>query len=162
MDWDRIYPESYQDEKILARLPYTMPGETIVTAGAPPTQFPSGIFTHATDLPFEVHEVIPRASQSVAASPFIPIAEPAPNINKFWRIRIKILSINEEITQNAQLVDDLTERNTEVWPWRVPFTIRRAQGFVVTVENLLPVNFLRAEVTFRGYLIVTKLASENR
>jgi subtilisin family serine protease len=141
-----------------------MPGELIVNAATQNVPFPEGTFLHSVDKPFEVWGVKLLASQSVNGGVgFIPIAAPAPNIDKFWRVRMRDLSKNQEITRAAQLVDSLVDNDDNVWWWTPePYTIVRAEGFDVSVDNTLAVNFLRAEVTFRGYLLILEPPSETR
>ena len=160
----RAMPEYFGNQKIRFRVPWTMPGELVLEPAVTNFAFPPATFQLTTDKPFEIWDILPRASQSVAAVPFIPIAEPAPGINKFWRLRIRALSINEEITNGAQLVDSMVDRDTGNWALMSPFTIERAQGFVIAVDNLIAAggNRLRAEITLRGYLLVVPPASAPR
>lgn len=161
---DPILPTHYDGRRIKFRLPYTMPGELITTNAILNQAFPEGTFLHSVDKPFEIWSVKLVASQSVAGgAAFAPIAAPAPNIDKFWRVRMRDLSKNENITKNAQLVDSLVDTDTGVWWWTPqPYTIVRAEGFDVSVDNLLANNFLRAEITFRGYLLILEPPSETR
>ncbi len=155
-------PVSFMGKTIKFRVPYTMTGELIVAAGTPVVYFPPDTFRHNTDLPFEIWQVSLQASQSVAEDPFIPIAEPAPGIDKFWRVRIRDDSKDQLITKNPQLVATIKETNTDIWQWWVPYTIIRSEALEVAVNNLLPANALRAEITFIGYEIVLEPASETR
>ena len=158
--------DKFAGKRIKFRVPYTMPGELVVANAGANVPFPDATFQQTTELPFEIHSVILTASQSVLGVPnYIPIAEPAPGIDEFWRVRISDLSKNQLITKNAQLVNTLVERNSRAWYWNYPYTIVRAEGFDVSVDNLIPAavgNFLRAEITFKGYLIVVMAPSETR
>lgn len=156
-------PTHYAGKRIKFRVPYTMPGELIVANAGQGIEFPEATFLHSIELPFEVWDMIPHASQIDVNDN--PLAAPAPGIDKFWRIRVQDVSKNQLMTKNAQLVDTLIDRNSLIWFWRCPYTIVRAEGFQVSVDNLLPAapgNRLRAEVTFRGFLIVLDPASETR
>jgi hypothetical protein len=157
-------PVAYDGKPIRLRVPYTMPGELILTASAVNTPFPEGTFLHSTELPFEIWGMKLTASQSDAASPFVPVADPAPSINKFWRVRIEDRTKSQLMTKSAQLVSSLVESDeTGLWQWSPrPYTIVRAEGFNVAVDNLLTTRALRAEVTFRGYLLVLEPPSEHR
>ncbi len=159
-------PTHYNGLRIKLRVPYTMPGELILANAAQGIVFPAATFLHSVELPFEVWDMSIGASQSLLGAPnFIPIAAPAPGIDKFWRIRVQDVSKNQLMTKNAQLVDQLTDNDAGIWFWRIPYTIVRAEGFEVTVDNLLPAapgNFLRAEVTFRGFTLVLEPPSETR
>lgn len=157
------FPPKFAGQTIKFRVPYSMPGELVVATGGVNVAFPEGTFLQNTELPFEIHSVVLRATQSTLATPFVPLAAPAPGIDKFWRLRMRDLSKNQNITKNAQLAATLTENNTEVWYWPWPYTLIRSEGFDITVDNLLVAsNVLRAEITFRGYLIVLSPPSETR
>ncbi len=154
-------PTHYNGMKIKFRVPYTMPGELVVGNGVAGLDFPAATFLHSVELPFEVWDVKMAASQIVNNH---PVAAPAPGINKFWRVRVQDVSKNQLLTKNAQLVDTLLDTSDGIWYWRIPYTILRAEGFEVTVDNLLPApgNDLRAEVTFRGYELVLEPPSQTR
>ena len=157
--------DKFAGKRIKFRVPYTMPGEFIVANAGVNVPFPEAAFLDNVELPFEIHSVMLAASQSLLAAPFIPLAEPAPGIDKFWRVRIEDLAKNQVVTKNAQLVDTLVERNSRSWYWDYPYTIVRSEGFNVNVDNLLPAapgNVLRAEITFKGYLVVVMAPSEVR
>jgi len=154
----QIFPETYDGKRIVMRTPWAQPGEQIVPAGSPPNfAFQGNPYQSATDLPFEVHAIKPRASVSLAASPFIPVAEPAPGINKFWRLLVKSLTISEDLMQGACLVDTLVDDDTGFWNFGYPTYVKAGTGFTVKVDSLVPAPLvLRAEVTFHGYLILTE------
>lgn len=156
----------YNGRRIKFRVPYTMPGELIVANAGLNIPFPEGTFLHSVDKPFEIWNVKLQATQSLlGGAAFAPIAAPAPSIDKFWRVRVRDLSKNQEITKNAQLVDTLKDSNDNVWHWGVPYTIIRAEGMEVSVDNLLAAaggNVLRAEIAFRGYLLILEPPSETR
>lgn len=157
-----ILPTHFAGKPILYRFPYTMPGELVLDNGATGIEFPE-TFIHASELPFEVWGMKIAASQLNGNGD--PIAAPAPGINKFWRLRIQDLTKNQNMTKSGQLAATLVDDDSGNWFWRIPFTIERAEGFTVTIDNLLPAapgNQLRAEITFRGYLIQLSPASETR
>jgi hypothetical protein len=155
-------PTTFAGETIKYRFPYTMPGELVVVAGSQDIAFRSGTFTHAVDMPFEIWEVSLQASQSVSDDPFIPVAAPAPGIDKFWRVRVEDTSKDRTMTKQAQLVATIKKTNENIWTWWVPYTLVKSEFLEVSVTNLLPTNFLRAEVSFHGYLIVLEPPSETR
>lgn len=160
----KVYvPTHFAGLLIKYRIPRTMPGELIVAAGGANLPFPVATFQQTTELPFEIWEMNLQASQSVlGGANFIPIAEPAPTIDKFWRLRIRAENKNQDITKNAQLAATLKNTNRNVWDWKIPFTIIREEGFQVAIDNLLAANFLRAEISFIGYHLVLTPPSETR
>ncbi|KKL21528.1 hypothetical protein LCGC14_2444570 [marine sediment metagenome] len=155
--------DKFAGKRIKFRVPYTMPGELIVPSPGVNIPFPDATFLQNVELPFEIHSVMLTASQSVlGGANFIPIAEPAPGIDEFWRVRISDTSKNQDITKNAQLAATLKNTNRNVWDWKIPFTIIREEGFQVAIDNLLAANFLRAEISFIGYHLVLTPPSETR
>lgn len=154
-------PTQYNGHPIRERVPYTMAGELIVAAGATNIVFPPATFLQSVDKPFEVWRVKLVASQLDGNN--VPIAAPAPNINKFWRVRMTDVSKDQLLTKNAQLVASLTDTDDDNWWWAPePYTIVRAEGFEVSVDNLLANNALRAEITFVGYNLIIAPPSETR
>lgn len=153
-------PTHYAGQRIKFRVPYTMPGELILNAAAAGIEFPEATFLHSIELPFEIWDMKVNAAQLDGQN--VPIAAPAPGINEFWRLRVQDVSKNQLMTKNAQLVQTLIDDDSGTWYWRVPYTIVRAEGFQVSVDNLLAANALRAEITFRGFLIVLAPPSETR
>lgn len=154
-------PTHYNGKRIKFRVPRTMPGEVTVPNGITGLDFPAATFLHSVELPFEVWNVKMAAAQLINS---IPVADPAPGMNQFWRVRMRDISKNQDITQAANLVQTLIDNESGEWFWRRPYTIERAEGFEVTVDNLLPAggNDLRAAVNFRGFLLVLEPPSETR
>ena len=156
-------PTHFAGQRIKFRIPYSMPGELIVENGGAGIEFPEASFLHNIELPFEIWNMQLSASQ--LDDDGVPIAEPPPGIDKFWRVRVQDVSKNQLITKHAQLVATLTDNDTGTWFWRIPYTLVRAEGFLVAVDNLLapaPGNRLRAEITFRGFNLVLEPPSETR
>jgi hypothetical protein len=141
-----------------------MPGELTVENGAAGIEFPEAAFLHSIELPFEIWNMDLQAS--LLDENGDPIAAPPPGIDKFWRLRIQDVSKNQLITKNAQLAATLKDTNTNTWFWRYPYTLVRAEGFLISVDNAIPGSVdpgdLRAEITFRGFLIVLEPPSETR
>ena len=158
----QCHDQRFAGRPIRFRVPYTKPGEMVVAAQAVNIAFPAGTYLHGVELPFEIWDVKLEASQSVAQTPFVPVAEPAPRLSKFWRVRLRDTAKNQTITAAAQLVDSVIERPNNIWRFPFPYTVVRSEGFEVEVDNLLPANWLRAEVTFRGYLLILEPPSETR
>lgn len=161
-----IFPTTFSDQTIKYRIPYSAPAEMIVDATLTNVEFPAASFLHNTELPFEVHKVKLIAAQDLNATgqPFIPIADPAPGIDQFWRVRIRDTSkINAAMTKNAQLVSALKSNLTGYWEWDYPYTIVNAEGFTVSVDNLLtsPAR-LRVAISFIGYSLVLRPPSQTR
>lgn len=159
-----VMPTHFTGRRIKFRVPYTMPGELIVPNGTAGLEFPEAAFLHNIELPFEIWDMSLHAAQLDPETGEV-LADPLPDIDQFWRLRIQDVSKNQAITKNAQLAAGLKDTNTDTWFWRYPYTIVRAEGFQVSIDNLLPDdpgNELRTAITFRGYLIVLSPASETR
>ncbi len=149
------FPATFAGRRIMNRIPFTMSSEDlIVNQESNNNAFPEGTFLYNGDKPFEVWGVSVQASTSLLPDPFIPIAEPAPGLNQFWRLRIRELASNRNLTKNAQLAATLTDQGTNYWLWREPYTILRTEGFEVAVDNRQENEALRTEVSFFGYVLV--------
>lgn len=167
-------PAKFAGRNISFRVPFSMPGELVVQAGAVGVQFPEATFLHNSDKPFEIHRVIPRVTgldnnQVVATvtsnGVVTELTDPA-LLEKLTRIRIFDFSKNENLTKNAQLLDTLTKGTSEkTWEWAEPYVLVRSEGFQVTVDNIAAAataDFTRVEITFQGFLIVVAPPSESR
>lgn len=163
-----VFPSHWAGKPIRKRIPYTMAGELLVPQAGINAPFPDNTFQNNIDMPLETHEVELTASvgNTTVAANFVPAAPPPPNVNKFWRVRIRETSSNQTITRNAQLVDSLVDLSTNMWAWAWPYTVINSQGYDVAVDNLLPAafanNVLRAEITFKGYLLVLEPATQRQ
>ena len=161
-----IFPTTHADQIIKYRIPYSMPAEMIVDATQTNVDFPAASFLHNTELPFEIHKVklVATQDQAAAGQPFIPIADPAPGIDQFWRVTVRDTSkINAVMTKNAQLVASLKSNLTDYWEWDYPYTIVNAEGFTVSVSNLLTTPArLRVAISFIGYSLVLRPPSQTR
>jgi len=153
-------PTHYANKRIKLRVPYSMPGLLDIPAQGAGIEFPDSTFLHSVELPFEVWDMQMHGAQLDGNN--IPIAAPAPGIDWFWSIRVQALSKNQAITKNTQLVQSLKDRDTEGWYWRQPWLLERAEGFIVSTDNALANNVLRASITFRGFLVVLDVPSETR
>lgn len=158
----RYLPAYFAGRPIYYRMPWTLPGELIVAPQGVAVAFQPAVFQNNTDKPFEIHDILFAGAQIDDND--VPIADPAPGIDFFWRVRMKDLSKNEDATNAPQLVASLVERNTRSWPQYMPYTIVRSEGFRVQVDNLIAAggNRIRAAVTFRGYLLTLGPASEEK
>jgi hypothetical protein len=107
------------------------------------------------------------------------ILEPQPTtMERRVRLRILDFSKNENLTKSATLVGLLLARNTGAWDLEEPYTIVRSEGFQVQIDTLdfpavviiddtlqperVPVQFVRVEVNFQGYLDIIGPPSEVR
>lgn len=182
MSWTRL-PSHFAGRPIAFRVPYHMPGELVVannTAGVP---FPDATFLHTVDKPFEIHRVIARVTPMTNETPPAVVSPVSLVVQQqslqeilesYVRLRIQDTSKNENLTKNPSLMGGLSPKSTRVWEWEDPYTLVRAEGFAVTVDNLAPNNFvidavvdqtcnnLRIELAFQGYLIVVAPPSETR
>jgi hypothetical protein len=175
-------PTQFAGKLITFRIPYTLPGELLVTNGAVGIQFPDATFLHNVEKPVEVHRMTVRITPFDNATPaaqltpaFVGAIPSLMNIlEKYVRIRVSDTSKNEFLTKNAQLVDGISPQNEKVWNWAEPYTMVRSEGFQIAVDNILAnfpitvgnttvtVGALRIEVTFEGFLIVIAPPSESR
>jgi hypothetical protein len=142
-------PDTYAGKEIRFRIPYSMPGELQLDAESQGVQFPEATFLHNVEKPFEIHRAIIRLTALDDSTPPVILA-----------------SKNEVLTKNAQLIDSLLKANEETWEWYEPYTLVRSEGFQVSCDTdaTYPegTTYIRAEITFQGYLIVIGAPSESR
>lgn len=184
---ERRLPAMFAGKPITFRIPYTMRGELVVpnfTTGVP---FPDATFLHNVEKPFEIHRVrlhtlpFDNATPPVAVSPGV-LLQQSLDARKFLDdyVRLDILdqSKNERLTRGPTLIESLVTANARTWEWEDPYTIVRAEGFQMTVDNLAPPTFpicftcptqgqvvvanINVRVALQGYLLVIAPPSETR
>lgn len=175
-------PEYFADRRIKFTIPYTMPGELLITAGQSGVQFPEAQFLHNVDKPFEIWRMLVRLTAFDTADPAVILSEqPTDLLRKLIRLSILDTSKNERITKNPALVDALLKENERTWEWDPrPYTIVRQEGFQVAVDaaqvfptvcqpsvqdcTATPVEIgsIRVEVAFEGWLLVLEPPSNTR
>jgi len=159
-------PDTYAGKEIRFRIPYSMPGELQLDAESQGVQFPEATFLHNVEKPFEIHRAIIRLTALDDSTPPVILAAQPTILQKLVRVRITDTSKNEVLTKNAQLIDSLLKANEETWEWYEPYTLVRSEGFQVSCDTdaTYPegTTYIRAEITFQGYLIVISAPSESR
>jgi hypothetical protein len=155
-------PSEFAGRRITFRVPFTMPGELTIAAGATGVQFPEATYLHNQDKPFEIHRVIPRVT-ALNANGYVYNPQPIESLlERLTRIRIFDVSKNENLTKNAQLLHSLVKGEDEkTWEWAEPYTLVRSEGFQVSADNLATQSIVgeeygstRLEVAFQGFLVV--------
>lgn len=178
-------PVKYADKLIKFRIPFTMPGELVISRSTTGLLFADSTFLHNTDKPFEIHRMIVTIAAMDNATPPLIINVPLAGalgagqmdviLRDYVRLRIQDTAKNELLTKAAQLVSNLVRNNTGAWEWEEPYTIVRSEGFTISVDTIVPANFviavgetsatvanLRVGITFEGFLIVIEPPSETR
>ena len=162
------YPSHYRDAegklwRIIDRLPYVLPGEiasltpgqTDVVVGTAET------YVHNIEAPFELHRLFPRAVQLAGGAASAPIADPAPSINAFWRLRMRALQKGDfALLRAATVVDSLVDRTYGYWQISgpqgdSPVYLERGQGVQIFADSLEAAggeNF-RVNVTLIGAVV---------
>lgn len=175
-------PETFADQLIKFRIPYTMYGEKVLTASLNGQFWPEGSFLHTLDKPFEVWRMRVVLTGTDDASPPV-IFEPQPEtLGRRVRLSVTDLSKNEPLTSDPTMVDAMQTSNFQTWEWDVPYTITRQEGFLVQADtNAFPltcvneaadgqscnnisrqVDRILASVSYQGFLVVLQPASEHR
>jgi hypothetical protein len=175
-------PESFADQTIKFRIPYTMYGEVVLTPSLNGQFFPEGSFLHSLDKPLEVWRArIILTAINDAATPVV--YEPQPEtLGRRVRLSMRDLSKDQAMTSDPSMVDGLQTSNFQTWEWDVPYTITRAEGFLVQCDTgafpLVCVNEAAdgaacdsisrlverviCSISFQGFLVVLQPASESR
>lgn len=181
-DLNGYIPETFADQRIKFRIPYSMYAELPVTPSSNGQFFPEGSFLHSLDKPFEVWRMHAIMTARNSASPPV-IFEPQPStLGRRIKLTITDLSKNEPLTSDPAMPDALQTENFQTWEWDVPYTITRQEGFVVQCDAgafpLVCVNEaadgqnctsisrqvagVLVSICFQGFLIVLQPASESR
>lgn len=179
-------PLSFAGKDVTFRIPYNIAAELDVGPNRSGIVFPEASFLHNVDKPFEIHRVkiglTGKGTPVGFSSPII--LEPQPTIlDRLVRLRILDFSKNENLTKSATLTRLLLRRDTDAWDLEEPYTIVRSEGFQVQVDTLgepgdiftnvvildanieperVPVQLVRVEVNFQGYLNIIGPPSEVR
>lgn len=181
-------PDNFAGKPIRFRIPYEQQGELVVANNTTGVPFADSTFLHTVDKPFEIHRMIVSITpfDNTVGTPLVVtpsnLSQNAPAgptatldirriLQSFVRLRIRDVSKNENLFKNAQLVETMLSRNEGSWAFRCPYTLVRAEGLEITVDNVAPATFvigtqtcanLRIEIGFQGYLIVVAVPSETR
>lgn len=177
MDLNGLIPETFADQLIKFRIPYAMPGELVTDASTTAMQFNEATFLHTIDKPFEVHLMHVELT-GLPENDIMSDVQPL-SLDRRVRLRIEDTAKNEKITKNPHLVSTIVDNLTHEWRWDVPYTFTRQEGFTVSVDtDVLPticvpnaqctaetpliITKVRTEISFRGYLVVIRPASDMR
>lgn len=175
-------PETFADQLIKFRIPYTMPGELVTDPDTTGIQFNEATFRHTIDKPFEVHQMHVEVT-GLDADGNVPDTQPL-TLDRLVRLRIDDEAKNERITKSPTLVSIIRDALTHLWVWEVPYTFTRQEGFVIEVDTAalpticvpdtseaaeepcssvpLVITQVRTEISFQGYLVVLRPASDSR
>ena len=179
-DLNGIVPETFADQLIKFRIPYVMAAELVTPADSTAIAFNEAAFLHTIDKPFEVHQAHFELTGlgTVEGADFMPDVQPM-TLDRRVRLRIEDSAKNERITKSPTLVSTIRDALTHLWEWEVPYTFTRQEGFVIAVDTAaLPticvpaddctesvaftITKVRTEISFEGYLVVLRPASDMR
>lgn len=176
-DLNGIVPGTFADQLIKFRIPYSMAGEVTVAASQTAVQFNEATFLHVVNKPVEIHAMHVELT-GIDAFGDIPDEQPK-TLDRRVRLRIEDTAKSEKLTKAPHLVSTLIDSQTHMWKWEVPYTLEKQEGFVVAVDtDVLPVicglnpedcttaaivtiTEVRVEVSFQGFLIVVRPASDD-
>lgn len=172
-------PATWADRVITMRIPYTLPGEIIMTGSQSGTQFPDSAFTNNVDMPFECHRMLPRVT-ALNDEGVVLATQPSQDIlQSLVRLRVHDFGKNVIMTKSPALMSLLVKGSSErTWEWAEPYYLVRSEGFQVVVDTLAfpvfdgnqipvtpvtnPLTSLRIEVAFQGFLCVVAPPSNSR
>jgi hypothetical protein len=170
-------PETFADQLIKFRIPYVMPGELVTDPNSTAVQFNEATFLHTIDKPFEVHMMHVELT-GLDAEDNIPDLQPL-SLDRLVRLRIEDTAKNEKISKSPTLVSIIRDALNHLWKWEVPYTFTRQEGFTIGVDTAalpticvpsaedctsepLVIAKVRTEISFQGYLVVLRPASDSR
>lgn len=166
MGRNSVIPSTFAQQTIKFRIPYTMAGEKTSEANSSGNQFADATFIVNIDKPFEIERMYVRLTSLDDQN--LIVVPTQTDLKKRVRITLQDLSKNQDMTKAVQLVDTLIsseQGSAGSWEWYSPYTMVRAEGFVVAYDVLAlvaPATKVRVEVSFQGSLIVIQPASETR
>lgn len=176
-------PTHFAGQLIRQRYPYTVTGSLLVAVNTSNQQFPEATYLINSELPFEIHSVLPRVTPFDNATPPLAISmaqlmlfpELPDLLLKTVRLRIEdSTKSNIKWNRNSQIIDGMVKQNTKVWDLDEPVTLVKQEQLYVFVDNLLPaggfafpnqgptVANLQVEVTFEGFQLILSPPSETR
>jgi hypothetical protein len=172
-------PSQWAGRDITLRIPYAMEGELILTGAQTGVQFNTALFTNNVDMPFEGHRMIPRVTGLDSSSNVQPNQMTQDTLSELVRLRMADFGKNVQLLKNPALINTITKGSSErTWEWADPYYLVRAEGFQVACDTLAlpvwdgaqivaappnnPLNMLRIEVTFQGFLLQVAAPSNTR
>lgn len=164
-----LLPETWAGRKITMRIPFNVPGEILLSGSVSGAQFPDATFLHNIDKPFEIHRLIPRITGCDANGAVVPVQPDQDTLQSLVRLRILDFSKNEPLTKASTLMKLFTKGTSErSWEWAYPYYLVRSEGFQILLDTQTiptfdpPIERLRVELNFQGFLIVVAPPSEMR
>lgn len=161
-------PDTFANQKIKARFPYSMPGELIVAFSQSGVFFPDVTFTNQVDKPFEIHRLIPRIA-ALDEDQLLMATQPEQfTLGALARLDLVDFRTDMKFTKAPTLIRDLVKGTSELtWEWAEPYTLPNSGGFQVSVTTLAgpaatEIEFLRIELVFQGFLIQIAPPSDSR
>ncbi len=172
-------PSQWGGRDITMRIPYSMPGELILTGNQSGVQFPDVTFTNNIDMPFEGHRMIPRVVALDDANNALSNQPSQELLQNLVRARINDFGKNVIMVKNPAFFDALVKGSSErTWEWADPYYLIRSEGFQVICDTTtlivwdgnqipqdppdVPLVSLRIEVTFQGFLLQVAPPSNTR
>jgi len=147
-------PDTFNDRKIVQRLPYAMAGTVIMEASQTGRQFTSAAFLHNIDKPFEIHRMVPRVMGVVAAT---PVNLTGAQGDPFISCRIFDFDRNQDLVKASTQISSLIKSDSfHTWEFGEPYYLSKGQGFTVLLDSSVFVdvtNVWSVRVAFQGYLV---------
>lgn len=153
-------PATFAGLPIMFRVPQVMRTVWDFTTGLNNQSFPTAPVTHAVDLPFEVHRMIPRVAAYDEDGVILGEQPPEDLMNALISVRIRDFGKNNSLTKSMTALDNLVRGSSErTWEWADPYYLKQGDGFEVTGRSatfpvLADVVTLRVNLTFEGFLVV--------
>lgn len=165
-------PDQFAGRVITYREPFSMEGVKTITSGQNGQQYAPGVFTHASDKPFEVHRMIPRifglTSQNVLAD-----CDDQCTLDYYLglvKVRINDVGKTMEFQASSVYLASLVKGSSEnTWEFAQPFYMAKGELLNISLDaDTFPAGFtdviasLRVHLTFEGFQLIVAPASDNR
>ena len=130
-------PSEFGGLPIKMRIPYTMVGEVTLVTNQSGQQYPDAVFTANTDMPIEIHRVVPRITALDGTGVAVPNQPNEDLLMSLVRARVNDFGKNALMTKNPTRITNLVKGSSErTWEFADPYYLVRSEGFQVVLDAL--------------------------
>lgn len=166
-------PDYFAGRRITYREPYIMEGVLFLTTAQSGIQFPPGTFTHASDKPFEIHRMIPRAYGANVNEDLVDEADQRTLAFLLALVKMKITDLGKtmELQQSSTYLGSIVKGTAETtWEFAEPMYMAKGELLQIVLDSdTFPAGFaadeitrIRTHIVFEGFQVIVGPASDNR
>lgn len=166
-------PSTFGGRPVLTRLPYAMYGRLDYAcddAGGSgvqsmPAEFATAAFTNNTDLPVEIHRLIPRVFPLIAGSTTYDDIVASDALLYTVSVRVLDLLHNQTLTKTATPLINLVKGDEQTWEFADPHYLDVGENLVIVVERSLKATnaaLAAVQICLQGCQLITAPATDRR